>query len=166
MDTKHAHCSWCGSAYAPGAPWPRTCSACTRISYLNPIPVVVLLQPIDGGLLCVRRGIPPRLGQLALPGGFLDINETWQQGAARELWEETGLRIEPDEITVFDILSPPPSEGLVLLFGLARQRSGAELTGFTPNEEVKELTVIHGPTELAFSLHTQAVRQYFLARGA
>jgi ADP-ribose pyrophosphatase YjhB (NUDIX family) len=161
MDTKHAHCSWCGSAFATGAPWPRTCSACCRISYRNPIPVVVLLQPINDGLVCVRRGIPLGLGQLALPGGFLDVNETWQEGAARELREETGLVIDPSEITVFDVLSPAPPEALVLLFGLARPRGQSDIAGFCPNEEVTELAAIRGPTELAFPLHTRVVHRYF-----
>jgi ADP-ribose pyrophosphatase YjhB (NUDIX family) len=164
MSVKHAHCSWCGTAFAPEQSWPRTCAGCTRISYLNPIPVVVLLLPIDDGLLCVRRGIPPGVGKLALPGGFLDFHETWQEGAVRELFEETGLRVGAAEVEPFDILSPPDGEGLVLLFGLARPRRAADLPPFTPNEEVTELAVVRAPTELAFPLHTEVLRRFFLRR--
>src|SRR5579884_1067704 len=105
MAVKNAHCSWCGAAFAAEQPWPRTCLVCTSVSYLNPAPVVALLLPVDDGVLCVRRGIPPAVGQLALPGGFLDVHESWQQGAARELFEETGLRVDAAEVELFDVLS-------------------------------------------------------------
>jgi 8-oxo-dGTP pyrophosphatase MutT (NUDIX family) len=39
----------------------------------------------------VRRAIPPARDTLALPGGFIDYGESWQNAAARELREETGI---------------------------------------------------------------------------
>src|SRR5262249_55827978 len=165
MAAKHAHCSWCGAAYAPEQPWPRTCAACSRVSYLNPVPVAVLLLPVDYGLLCVRRGIPPGVGRLALPGGFLDVHETWQEGAVRELFEETGLRVDAAEVEPFDVLSPR-GEGLLLVFGLARPRRAADLAPFTPNEEVTELAVVREAVELAFPLHTEVLRRFLTRRGA
>jgi ADP-ribose pyrophosphatase YjhB (NUDIX family) len=161
MARTFSHCPYCGQGFDPAAAWPRTCAGCRRISYLNPLPVVVLLLPVDDGLLCVRRGITPGLGLLALPGGFLDVAESWQEGAARELFEETGIRIDPGEVTLFDVLSPPPGEGLVLIFGEARRRAAADLPAFVPNEEVTETVVLRGPEELAFPLHTQAIRHFF-----
>lgn len=44
-----------------------------------------------GRLLTVERKHPPFQGQRSLPGGFLENGETAEQGAARELLEETGL---------------------------------------------------------------------------
>lgn len=37
-------------------------------------------------------------GQIALPGGSCDAHETYEQTALRELYEETGLQIEPANI--------------------------------------------------------------------
>jgi len=45
-------------------------------------------------ILLIKRGHPPYQGKWALPGGFMDMNETPEQAAKRELKEETGLIIE------------------------------------------------------------------------
>src|SRR4051794_11645866 len=115
MARKHAHCSYCGQPFAEEQAWPRTCAGCAQTTYRNPIPVVVTLVPVDGGLLCVRRSIEPAKGQLALPGGFLDFGEGWQAGCVRELYEETGLVLPAEEIRLFGVHSPPPTEGVILV---------------------------------------------------
>jgi 8-oxo-dGTP pyrophosphatase MutT (NUDIX family) len=105
------HCPACGAAFADGAGWPRACAHCTHVSYWNPLPVAVVVQPVDDGLLMIRRAIPP-VGKLALPGGFIDGAEPWQAAAARELREETNLVIDPAtvrELPFFLCSSPPAS---------------------------------------------------------
>ena len=47
----------------------------------------------DLKILLVQRGIEPFKGDWAFPGGFIDINETAEKGALRELKEETGLKL-------------------------------------------------------------------------
>ena len=42
-------------------------------------------------VLLIERGIEPYKGKWALPGGFLRMDEDAEQGALRELKEETGL---------------------------------------------------------------------------
>lgn len=46
-----------------------------------------------GHVLLIRRGKKPGQGLLALPGGFLDAHESLEDGANRELEEETGLSL-------------------------------------------------------------------------
>jgi ADP-ribose pyrophosphatase YjhB (NUDIX family) len=157
---KHSHCSWCGVAYGDGLAWPRTCAGCGSISYLNPLPVAVLLVPVDGGLLCVRRSIEPQVGLLALPGGFIEVDETWQEAAARELMEEAGIAIDPADVRMFDALSDPRG-GYLLVFGLAPALTADSLPTFVPTPEASERVVIPAPQELAFPLHTRAASAYF-----
>ncbi len=44
-------------------------------------------------VLLIRRGKPPRVGQWSLPGGAQELGETVVEGAAREVFEETAVRI-------------------------------------------------------------------------
>lgn len=164
MSSKNSHCSYCGHRFAQEQPWPRRCAGCGQTSFLNPLPVSVMLVPVEGGLLAVRRGIEPRKGQVALPGGYINLGESWQEAGARELWEETGVRIDPGEVEVFQVRSAP--DGTVLIFGLARERKGTELPPFVPTEETSERVVLPAPAELAFPLHTEVVRDYFARRYA
>ena len=57
----------------------------------------------QGRALLIRRGSEPLLGEWSIPGGTLELGETLQEGAARELLEETGLTVRVIEIIeVFD----------------------------------------------------------------
>jgi len=159
MPTRNSHCSYCGGPFAEGLAWPRTCGACRSVSYENPVPVACVLLPVDGGLLLVRRGIPPRVGELAVPGGYVDVGESWQHAGARELFEETGVRVDPAELRVFDVLSAP--DGTLLVFGLAAPQKAADLPPFARTDETTERVVVTEPTALAFPLHTQVVAAYF-----
>src|SRR5690349_4162671 len=47
------------------------------------------------GLVMVRRGLPEGYGELALPGGFQEYGENMLLTVAREVYEETGLKLYP-----------------------------------------------------------------------
>ncbi|GGN05177.1 ADP-ribose pyrophosphatase YjhB (NUDIX family) [Actinoplanes campanulatus] len=157
---RHAHCSFCGARFTVNQPWPRRCTACGEVSYLNPTPVAVAVQPVGAGLLAVRRGIAPARGRLALPGGFIDVGETWQAAAVRELFEETGVVADPGHIRLYDTVSAP--DGTVLIFGLLpAMRSPADLPPEPDTEETVRREVLYGPTELGFGIHTAIATRFF-----
>src|SRR5512143_3924222 len=97
-------CSSCGGALRlgslPGEDRERlACAACGQIAYVNPRLVVTTLPITEAGdIVLIRRGIEPGLGSWAQPGGFLEVDETVNQAAIRETFEETGLLVEPGEI--------------------------------------------------------------------
>lgn len=71
------------------------CPGCGYIDYVNPVNIVgtVCSWGDDAAtvLLC-RRNIEPRKGFWTLPAGFMELQETAEQGALRETCEEAGAR--------------------------------------------------------------------------
>lgn len=118
-----------------------------------------MLLPVDEGLLVVRRGIQPGYGQLALPGGYIELGESWQAACVRELVEETDIHVAADEVQEFMVRSAPDST--LLIFGLAQPRRAVDLPPFTPKPEASARLILHQPETMAFSTHSEAVAAFF-----
>jgi ADP-ribose pyrophosphatase YjhB (NUDIX family) len=171
---RDSYCSFCGTAYPDTSRYPRTCPGCGVQVWANPIPVSIVLVPVQGvdgrvGLLVVRRAIEPRRGLLGLVGGFLEEHETWQEGGAREVMEEADVRLDPGTLAPFWFVSTEPRPHRVLLFSLAPTVPATALTAFSPTSETSERGIVRGPQGLddifAFPLHARAVQRFFEARG-
>ena len=54
---------------------------------------IVITREATPKVLLIQRGIDPYKGCWAFPGGFMNMDETTEQCAIRELEEETGLRV-------------------------------------------------------------------------
>ncbi len=88
-------CPLCGStAFNVNNEKSKRCGECGFTYYFNPSAATVAVVTNERGeLLVARRGKEPAKGTLDLPGGFCDLHETAEQGVAREVMEETGLRV-------------------------------------------------------------------------
>jgi len=81
------------------------CSSCARFN-ARAVAVNAILR--DGNkVLLVKRGEEPDLGWWDIPGGYLDWNETLEEGASRELHEETGLIVDPNTFSLIGTFSNP-----------------------------------------------------------
>ena len=69
------------------------CQKCGWVYYKNPLPVAVCAaKNKKGKILIVKRNLKPGINKWALPGGFVESDETPEVACLRELEEETGLK--------------------------------------------------------------------------
>lgn len=61
----------------------------------------------EGHILLIQRGWAPFKGLWALPGGHVDAGETSRTAAARELHEETGVRVDPASLQQAGVWDEP-----------------------------------------------------------
>lgn len=132
--------------------------------YENPTPVAICAVPVlkeDGthGLLGIIRAIPPNIGGLALPGGFVNKLESIEGAAARELEEEIGIKSSAADWELIN--SAITANNRVLVFCLAKFRIAESLIkSFQVNAEVSGFEVIDSHSNLCFPLHQQFVNSY------
>jgi 8-oxo-dGTP diphosphatase len=70
------------------------CPNCKTIHYQNPKPTATLICIKKNEILLVKRAFAPAKGEWSLPGGFIELGETPEDAAKRELKEETNLNGE------------------------------------------------------------------------
>jgi len=120
---------------------------------------VVVLVPLHGGLLMIRRALPGEgQGKLALPGGYQMLGQTWQEAGAQEVREETGVVVAPASLRMVTVATTPDRRrNLLFCQSPPVVHEGAS----THDAEVSEVLVVHAPVDTAFPLHTQMVMDFF-----
>lgn len=74
------------------------CSDCGHIFYENPKIIVGAVCLWEGRYLLCRRNIEPRRGWWTMPAGYMELGESTDQGALREVWEEARAHVEIDAL--------------------------------------------------------------------
>lgn len=90
------YCPKCGSSdFVIRNEKAKQCNTCGFVYYFNSSAATVafILNPKNELLVC-RRAKDPAKGTLDLPGGFIDMFETGEEGVIREVREETGLIVK------------------------------------------------------------------------
>lgn len=161
-----SHCGWCGNKFS-SREYPKECGKCKNTTFSNPLPVVVGVIYKNTGhsssVLCIRRGIEPCKGQLALIGGFLESGETWQTGLSREIQEEVGVDINPNNWKlqdVFTVLKPPR---LIISAVTEYPKEKEQLDTSFVTEEVQEILWVDNSqsVELCFDTHNTAIQNFW-----
>ena len=91
--------------------------------------VVITKEPLPKVLL-IQRGTDPYKGAWAFPGGFMNMDETTEQCAKRELEEETGLKVtDIHQIGAYSKLDRDPRGRTITVAYLAIVDSPASVKG-------------------------------------
>lgn len=80
----------------------RYCPNCERPIYRNPKPAAGVLVVREESILLVERTNPPAVGHWSVPAGYLEVDEPPEVAAARELREETNVRVDPTALTLLE----------------------------------------------------------------
>ena len=96
---KFGYCPACGSShFEEHNVKSKQCADCGFTYYANPSSATAaFIVREDGCLLVARRGKEPARGTLDLVGGFVDMEETAEEGMLREISEETGMQLSNPE---------------------------------------------------------------------
>lgn len=163
------HCKNCGAAVVyripdDGDTKPRAvCPACNTVHYENPLNVVGTVPHFGDRVLLCRRNIEPRRGKWTLPAGFMELNETLAEGAARETVEEAGAQFEMEGL--FSIVNVA-RVGQVHVFYLARLLSERFDPGFETMEARLFIEAEVPWDEIAFRTVKETLQHYFTDRRA
>ncbi len=139
-----------------------TCLNCKYTVYANPALAVGVIVTDEYNRVClIERGEEPRKGFWGLPAGFMEGDETAEQGAVRECLEETGLHVELDSLhAIYSYKHATRNvSGLLILYRAhivgGIPRAGTDTTDvkfFAPDEIDAE--------QLAFHTHREALEKW------
>lgn len=138
------------------------CAAEDSFVYENPLPAVTAaVRSENGDILLVRRKIEPGKGRWALPGGFIELQESPVDAARRELMEECGIQVSGPSL--IDILYQESR-----FYGTSILIIGYSFDGFEGNpaagDDASEIGFFDPkkPPKLAFEAHRRMIEHFLL----
>jgi len=146
------------------------CASCQQVHYQNPRVITGCIAHWQGKILLCRRAIEPHTGSWTLPAGYMENDETMEQGALREAREETGANISLDTLdpvryreltrggSIQKVLNGIDAS---LESGLTPVKINCVLTPETTPGEIEDLREFCGARELKLRF----IRQMDLQRG-
>ncbi|MDZ4762982.1 MAG: GNAT family N-acetyltransferase [Chloroflexota bacterium] len=166
MPKQLTYCPICGHTLGTrteGGRLRQACDNCGYVHYVNPIPGVGIVIEMDGGVVLIQRANPPHRGRWALPSGYIEADESAEEGAIREAEEETGLKVEIIEMAGINSFPEGPPQSGIMIFYRARPIGGTLKAG----DDAAEARVFQ-PADLPllpFRTHREMLAQW-LARHA
>lgn len=135
-------CCFCGSSLvarqrADTEPARFECGTCGETSYSSPSLLVNAYVFAEDHLLLIRRGLDPYRGKWASPGGFVERHEALDSAIAREVFEETSLRVPGARYLPFGVISLPRINQVYVSF-LLRLGRKVDVRGIPPETTAAE----------------------------
>lgn len=133
------------------------CPECGYVAYENPKLVAGAVVEHEGKVLLCRRAIAPQIGMWTLPAGYMELNETPEEGAKREAWEEARVRLHLTGLLA--VYSVPRISQVQLLY-----RAQFAEPGFGPGPESLEVDLFEWEDipwkDIAFPTVTWALERW------
>lgn len=155
-------CGTCGAPLEQGFDGERErpyCFACRRHFYHNPVPACcVFVRDAKSRLLFGKRAVEPCFGAWALPGGFMELNETGEQCALREMIEETGLTAFSARLLGVSASRSRDKGGVLVLGYIVENWEGT----LKPDSDVSDLCFFSRETrpQVPFEAHLELLALY------
>lgn len=136
------------------------CPSCDQPIYENPIPATCLIVPDSHEkILLVKRSVEPKMGFWCLPGGFMELGETPEKTALRELHEETGLKGKIDHLLGVTTNTSPQYHTVLMISYLVKDAVGT----LQADDDASDLAFFSKDAfpEIAFDSHKRFIRIYY-----
>ena len=164
MSSQEKFCSGCASVLenrdVDGRQRP-VCPKCGRVVYHDPKIAATCIIERQGKVLMIRRNNQVGYGLWSMPGGYVDRGEVVEEAAAREVEEETGLKVEVQRLVgLFSETGHP-----VVVVAFAARETGGRLSagpeaqdiGFFPLDDLPEMAF---PRDKLILEKWRAMRQF------
>ncbi len=127
-----------------------TCAACGFTQFQDPKVAVIARVIYEKRVLLVQRGVDPAKGRWALPGGFMDADESPEMALSRELNEEVALAVNVGEL--LKIYAMTDGDGNRTGIVLAYTATPTGVTTITANGHDVQNAGWFGPDEIPAAL--------------
>jgi ADP-ribose pyrophosphatase YjhB (NUDIX family) len=132
------------------------CPRCGWVYYAQPKIGAAAVIEVDGRLLLARRAYEPWRGYWYLPAGYVEVDESPAEAAEREVYEETGLRVQAQrlvDVRYFD--DDPRGPGVLVIY--ACQIVAGELRVSHETDGLCFFDAQHLPDDLAGAGHRETI---------
>lgn len=150
------------------------CKDCGFEYYINPRGCsAALILNSQNQILLAKRARDPQKGMWDLPGGFIDNNESFEEGTIREIQEELGINTEEEELELLTTFNHSytfkniqyPTAGVIYIVRL----SNKQVAKLTPKDDVAEVKFFDPDKipfdKIAFNGIKKGLKTYLSLRG-
>ena len=137
------------------------CPSCGFIFYLNPIVAAGTLVEHEGRVALIRRGVEPGRNRWGLPAGYVEADESAEEAAVRETWEETHLRVGIDGLLDAYSFGQDQDRGVLLIY--AAHLVSGELEAGDDALDARWFEPGELP-DIAFRTHREVLHKWLQAR--
>lgn len=146
------------------------CKNCHYQWYQNPKPVVnIIITDHDNRVLILKRNIQPKKGTWDIPGGFLDLNESFVEAATREIHEELNIEVDGSALVYWnegkDLYDFPPQLYRVVGCFYLLKINSSEISKIKLDKENSDLAWINSENldnyKIGFKSTYEMLKKYF-----